>query len=1177
MFQLYQHHDLTRLAETLAVLRARNRPASPLEADTVLVPNRGTARWLQAELAESEGTATHLHLPVPGLFVWQVLRDTVPGGARPDSSDYERERLVWHLYALLPELDIPAVQRYLAGEPRERHRYQLAQQLADVFDQYLIHRRDVLAAWEAGREERFPPASWQAPVWRAVVERVGREHRAQLLSDCLAAAADGRLVLERVPRTIYAFALADLPADYLRVLYALGQHVDVHFLLPNPSAAYWGDVERRRVARVSEPVDARIARRGNGEEADDVGAGAGQGAPTGAPRTARAGEAEGGRVARRPDDDGENGGGPEGEPGAHHAGSAAGDPGSRFAASGLVDADVEAGHPLLASLGRAGRDFLRVLYADEFAGIREPLSEALAYEPPGTDTLLHRVQSGVIEGIAEPVDVGTADASIQVHACHGSVREMQVLHDRLLDRFSDDPAIQPRDVLVLVPDMARYAPAIHGVFGAATGARHIPYSLADRPRLDTHPIAQTFRQLIELPLSRWTASEVLGLAGVPAVMRRFGLDESDLELLQQWIAAAGVRWGLDRGTREAAGAAAFEQNTWRFGLDRLLLGLAQNDAAGLVDGVAPWNDLEGGAAAAVGRLWLLVDRLRRWRDALVANAPASTWQERLNAMVGELFRVEADDAEEQAALETVFDATAVLEEAARSLGDEALSWEAVREALLGALAGASQRQPLVTGSVTFSGLEPLRGVPFDVIAMVGLDDGVFPRQDGSREFNLLQQRPRTGDPGVRDADRMAFLQALMAARKCFHVSYTGRDVSDGAELQPSPVVGEFLDFLHGQCFADHTRDAFRAALVLEQPMHPYSPRCFGTDDPRLFTFAGDWQQAAEAHAGERREPAAFLDGTELERPDAAQPIELGDLQRFFRHPPRWFFRERLRLDLDEAPAAIEDDEPLDLDGLARHTLRERLFRDAVAEASEAIAEEPGPLERARGELPPPPLGGREFAAAAADVNAILAVQRRWAAESTDNDDLDVDLVLDDGTRVIGRIPDVGPAELRRLRPGQLRLSHRLHWWLEYLVVAAGGHERGLRVAGAKDGETEERVANVAPATARMLLATAIAHYRDGLGRPLPFEPQVADRYLEELAKRSQATKQSKTPDEALDATNRWLTNPQNPAWPMDDAHFRAVLAAGAHPLGERAADAAFVRVADDVAQPLRDHLAETDE
>ncbi|MBA1147476.1 exodeoxyribonuclease V subunit gamma, partial [Ectothiorhodospiraceae bacterium WFHF3C12] len=150
MFYLYHHHDLDRLAELLAVLLGRSG-APPLAAETVLVPNRGVSRWLQMRLAEGEGVAANLAFPLPAKFFWQLLSTSLP--ASPDSSAYERENLRWHLYALLPELagEIPRVAHYLEGTPAELRRWQLAEQLADVFDQYLIYRRDMLADWEAGR------------------------------------------------------------------------------------------------------------------------------------------------------------------------------------------------------------------------------------------------------------------------------------------------------------------------------------------------------------------------------------------------------------------------------------------------------------------------------------------------------------------------------------------------------------------------------------------------------------------------------------------------------------------------------------------------------------------------------------------------------------------------------------------------------------------------------------------------------------------------------------------------------------------------------------------------------------------------------------------------------------------------------------------------------------------
>jgi exodeoxyribonuclease V gamma subunit len=1106
MFYLYQHHDLTALAELFAALRQRHTRASVLTPETVVVPNRGTARWLQAELAEAEGAAANLELPVPGRFVWQTLRDTLPGS--PDSAQYEREALVWHLYALLPSVEVAEVQRYLAREPRERQRYQLAQQLAAVFDQYLIHRRDVLAAWEAGAQARLPPESWQAPVWRALVERLetgfDQRDRAKLLTELLERAQAGTLDDALLPSPLYAFGLVDLPADYLRLLHALGRYTDVHYLLPNPSGAYWGDVVRKH------PLTPALSPAG-GEGADDET-----------------------RVGK-----------------------------------GVIEPVAEPGHPLLASLGRAGRDFLRVLYSDELDAVVEPdLGEAFAYTRPTGETLLARVQAGIVSGEApsEDAGAGAGDASIQIHACHGPMREMQVLHDRLLDRLAREPELEPRAILVLLPDVSRYAPAVHSVFGATTGAGYIPYSVSDRPRHDTHPIAQTFRQLLDLPLWRWTASDVLALAGVPAVMRRFGLDEADWALLQQWIAAAGVRWGLDAATREALGSAGFEQNTWRFGLDRLLLGLSQRDPATLVDGVAPWSDLEGGAGAAVGRLWALLERLRHWRDRFAHPDTAAAWQERLNAMVTDLFTADPGDAAEQAALTSVFEATATLTGAADALGGEPLSWEAVREALVTALAGAAERQPLVSGGVTFTGLEPLRGVPFDVICMVGLDDGVFPRQDGQSAFNLMRQQPRAGDPSVRDTDRMAFLQGLTGARRCFYLSYNGRSVTDGTPREPSPVVAEFLDYLHGHHFAGWSRAAFAEAVVIEQPMQPFSARYFRADEDRLSTFADAWRPAAAAQRGERAPPAAFVDDTRLPTPEASEPIDLAALQRFFAHPAAWFFQERLGLQLGEPDTLLADDEPRGLDSLQTQRLRERLFETAKRQGLQALDPEPGALERAQGALPPPPLGAAEHAQAAAQVNAVLPLYWRWQAED-DGADTDIDLVLDDGTRILGQVPAVGRSELRRLRPGRLHLKHLLRWWLAYLAVAASGRDIGLRVAGVGDAAAVERAGAVAPETARRLLATATGHYREGHARALLFEPYLADSFLEHCARGG-----GKSPDAALDDLNGRLVQRYSPHRAAADPWLEPLFAPSPSPLGTDAAGSTLVRVTDDIVRPLYEHL-----
>ncbi|MDN5940050.1 MAG: exodeoxyribonuclease V subunit gamma, partial [Salinisphaera sp.] len=594
-----------------------------------------------------------------------------------------------------------------------------------------------------------------------------------------------------------------------------------HFLLPNPSAEYWGDVAAQRLPLILPDDDSAVATL----------------------------------------------------------------PG---------EAGIEAGHPLLGALGRTARDTLRLLYSDEFAGMVEPeLGEPIAYHRPGRTTLLHCMQTDLadLECSTPPQRADEPDTSLEIHACHSPLREVQVLQDQLLARLAADDQrvaageivsnarLAPRDIIVMMPDVAAYAPAIEAVFGSAPADRYLPFGLADRARSAAHPIVSCVDKLLDLPLSRWQASELLDLLAVPAVMRRFSITAGELDRITDWVWAAGIRWGRDVRHREQMHAGAFEQNSWRFGLDRLLLGVALADDETLIDGVAPWSDLEGGATAALGKLWQFERCLAGAADALAEPATPGQWQTRLNALVDALIAPAADSPEEeQRAVDDLRQVFARFETAETRTGeiplseDRAISWEAVRDFLRAALNSPSERQPFLAGGITFCGMVPLRAVPFRVVCLLGMNDGVFPRQDTNRGFNVMFQQPRLGDRNTRDDDRLLFLQALTAARDGFYVSYIGQDVRSGEALAPSPIVGETLEFIRRHYFRDWCTKVFRRRLIHEQPMQPFSVRYFSGNepDPRVFTFAGGWRNATRAAAGARQPRAPLLDGS---RAAQAEPLE----------------------------------------------------------------------------------------------------------------------------------------------------------------------------------------------------------------------------------------------------------------------------------------------------------------
>src|SRR5690606_23903019 len=329
------------------------------------------------------------------------------------------------------------------------------------------------------------------------------------------------------------------------------------------------------------------------------------------------------------------------------------------------------------------------------------------------DTLLRRMQADLCHRRARPSgalrpEVDARDPSLQFHACHTRLRELQVLHDRLRALLEDkrfDPPLQPREIAVLAPYIDPYMPYLDAVFGGSgrhdAGSRQaIPWAVADASPLAGEPLAAVFLRLLALPVSRFGLEEVLELLASPPLAEAAGLDGTAFERLHGWLRDAGARWGIDAGHRARLGAPEDDAYTWQFALDRLLLGHA-TDGEALVAGegqvVAPWTELEGGALDALDTLLRLLRVLARHQRLLGEAMPPERWRERLQELLQALLpRTPSSRGGERALerLRQLIDAFA--SEAAQAGYEQPVPAEVVRAHFAEVLGEADTRAPLLT-------------------------------------------------------------------------------------------------------------------------------------------------------------------------------------------------------------------------------------------------------------------------------------------------------------------------------------------------------------------------------------------------------------------------------------------------------------------------------------------------
>jgi exodeoxyribonuclease V gamma subunit len=894
-FMVVQSNSLNEL-RSLVISVMRRYPLAPLENEIALVQSNGIAQWLKLALAEDPeeddlggcGIAAAIDVQLPGSFMWQLYRMVLGRDEIPVKSLLDKAPLTWRLMRLLPQLinqpHFEPLQRFLTHDTDLRKRYQLSERLADLFDQYQVYRADWLEDWAEGRHQLrngrgeakplAPANCWQAELWRALLLDVGEEGMAQ------SRAGVHQRFIERInsldvapsglPSRVIVFGISSLPAQALEALAGLARFSQVLLCVHNPCRHHWADIVADK--DLLRHQYKRQARKSGMPVVLD-------------PQTLH-----------------------------QHA------------------------HPLLAAWGKQGRDYINLLDSYD-----DPNSYSSAFRDGRIDlfsdnqpqNMLNQLQDDILE--LRPLNETRAcwpavdleqDESIRFHIAHSAQREVEILHDQLLARFSADPDLRPRDIIVMVPDIDSYAPHIRAVFGQLDrqDPRFIPFTLADQGQRGRDPLLIAVEHLLKLPDSRFPVSEILDLLDVPALRARFGVVERDLPTLHRWIEGAGIRWGMNAEQRAGLGLPeALEQNSWRFGLRRMLLGYAVGNA-NACEGIEPYDEIGGLDAALIGPLVALLDALEIARQELAQPAPPKEWGVRLQALVQLFFQAsnEHDDyllAQLEELRETWLDTCDSV-----GLHDE-LPLTVVREAWLAGLDQGRLSQRFLAGAVNFCTLMPMRAIPFKRVCLLGMNDGDYPRAQPPLDFDLMGSDYRPGDRSRREDDRYLLLEALLSARDQLYISWVGRSIRDNSERPASVLIGQLRDHLASGWRLRNEGENLLKAMTQEHPLQPFSARYFHEGDA-LFSYANEWQvlhQVTDQTAG-----AEVLEAYAQE-----EPLSLGQLQDFLRNPVRHFFSQRLKVFFEAAEVPLADEEPFVLDALQRYSLSDSLLAAALGEIDQA--------------------------------------------------------------------------------------------------------------------------------------------------------------------------------------------------------------------------------------------------
>lgn len=478
--------------------------------------------------------------------------------------------------------------------------------------------------------------------------------------------------------------------------------------------------------------------------------------------------------------------------------------------------------------------------------------------------------------------VSPEDGSVRIVVCDSPLGEVETLRTALFGFLDRIPGLEPSDIVVLATDMERYRPYVEGVFLADPPESRIPFTVSgERPE---QGLVHGFLSLLEIADSPYSALDVLSLLESGVIRRAFGFDEGDLPDLDRIFRRLGILWGLDADTRVRFGSPEPYRNTFRYGRDRLLLSLSRSEPLAPDSAAIPLESADIELWPLFERFLVVLDRLSSQKERIEGSRTLAEWGKILLGLLSDFFPEEPDFPEIEKE-RTLLRDTCLRFEASGSMDGALWDLGSVRRMIEREAEGQNRERSILTGKgVLFSDMVPVRGIPFRVVWILGMENSVFPRPDRPLAFDFLGRHPRPGDRSLWEDDNGLFLDAILSAGSVFCASYTGRDPKGRGPVPPASPVVLLLDAIRD----GYGKEAYERAVTE--------------------TFPGDGPPVSPSKAGR-----SFWNRSPTSEPPAERELDLSDLMEFLRSPSAHFLDCWGGIRIPREIDAIPESEPFRVD------------------------------------------------------------------------------------------------------------------------------------------------------------------------------------------------------------------------------------------------------------------------
>jgi len=919
--------------------------SNPFQKQSIIVQTEGMQKWLSLKISDNNSVFGNFDfIGVNNFFrrLYYILldfeddlcsnRNTENKGIGSSLFNsrgnglYRKESLKWIIYNILKENvtsdnALKDIKEYLKetdsakGSKIDYHKmFQLSNRLADLYDQYLIHRWEVIEKWskdefyytsKESSDDLLKLEKWQKKIWLYIKEILGNiepdkiEIRRFILNK-LNSNINNQKLIDRIKNIIGSkiplFGFSIIPEYYLQILNVLSSFIKIPFYLMSPSDGYWYDIKKQKEIDKTE-LNSLL----------------------------------------------KNGIDPE-----------------------LLHLSI--GNPILAEMGTTGKDFFNLLLnLEDDIDLQNEENEYVNYESDN-QTILETIKQDILElkKINKEEDKRVfsykTDNSIKIVSCSSKLREVEILKDYILDIFdnnkNNNKKISATDILVLAPDIEDYSSFIDLLFSNTIQSKYngnykIPYSISSKSFSASNISASVLIEILKISSGKVLSSEIISIIDTIPVKNKFLLTDEDISTIKKWVDQTGIRWGIDSNHREKVDNISYEENSWSKGLTQLLAGYSMFEEKGMSFlNIIPSNFINSGNSELLGKfieitniIFSIVNQNSKNNKKTISN-----WADYINKLCDNLFSDGYTDESYSGVdelrnninnFDRIFSIPEELNEkniAIEKIKNSEIEFSIISKEIINSLTiNQNKDERFMHRGITFSNLVPMRSIPFKVVCILGMNQDKFPRINKNSDIDLISLDPKIGDRTIRDNDLYLFLDTLLSAQETLYISYIGKSIVDNTEKLPSAPVSSLIDYIENSFKIVDEKKKIVDELVVEHPLQPFSTRYQMKNEEKLETY-NDSYSIKNTWKNKNLTDNNLIKGlpkinfnTIVNSNSNYEKLTNKDLINFFKNPSKFYYTNKFLLssqfsDIDEP---LKDRENYEKDNLVEYHITKTLVETLV--------------------------------------------------------------------------------------------------------------------------------------------------------------------------------------------------------------------------------------------------------